>query len=329
LQWEEVNKKVWKQGWKEGNSLDELFSHKYLERIERTLTVVAFRAEFRKIDVNFDKRMAMIEYLLFAHNHSVSELMDKPQGDNSKELEEATAQLQAVQAALTELQEKNEQQKVLVTKQLAAESAAQSALEAQTIAKQNAEDALAAQQKAEAAVRQAEAELAAAVSDLQRQEHEHKAKIDGLESKAHDAALGIVARNKAANEVAQLNEKDPLPLRKAKITQEAALHVVEKERKASEAATEKCVQISKKAAEAKADAEVKVQQAETARAEAEEQARQIEAAVADTIKKFEAAKELVEEMKKKSGSRQGAIWWLSRDLQEAGKYMPKQNGGFN
>jgi len=329
LQWEEVNKKVWKQGWKEGNSLDELFSHKYLERLNKVLTVVAFRTEFRKIDVNFDKRMAMIEYLLFAHNRSVADLMDKPQGDNSKELEEAQAQLAAVQAALAELQERNEKQKVLVAAQQAAEAAAQAALEESIQAKHKAEAALESQKVAEASVRKAEAELAAAVADLKRQEDEHKAKIDGLEHKAHDSALGIVARNKAANEVAQLKEKDPLPLRKAKITQEAALHAVEKERKAAEAATEKCHHAATKATEAKADAEVKAQQAEAARLESEEQARQIEAAVQDTLKKFEAAKEYMEEMKKKSGSRQGSIWWLSRDLQEAGKYMPKGSGGFS
>jgi len=329
LQWEEVNKKIWKQGWKEGNSLDELFSHKYLERIGRTLTVVAFRNEFRKIDVNFDKRMAMIEYMLFAHNHSVAELMDKPQGDNSKELEEAQAQLAAVQAALTELQEKNEQQKILVAAQTKAEAAAHAALEASIVAKDNAEAALKQQKEAEAQVRKAEAELAAAVADLKRQEDEHKSKLEALDHKAHDQSTGVVARNKAANELAQLKGQDPLPLRKAKITQEAALHAVEKERKASEIATEKATQVSNKAAEAKADAELKKQQAETARAEAEEQARQIEEAVADTIKKFEAAKELMEEMKKKSGSRQGSIWWISRDLQEAGKYMPKQSGGFS
>jgi len=329
LQWEEVNKKIWKQGWTEGNSLDELFSHKYLEKIGRTITVVAFRTEFRKIDVNFDKRMAMIEYLLFEHKHSVAELMDKPQGDNSKELDDATAQLAAVQQALTELQEKNERQKELVTKQLAAEASAQTALEQSTSAQAKADEALSSQRVAEAQVKAAEAALAAAVADLKRQEDEYKAKINALESKAHDAALGIVAKNKAANELAQLKGQDPLPLRKAKLTQEAALHAVEKERKASEAATERATQDAHKAAEAKSNAETAARQAEAARLDSEEQARQIEAAVIDTLQKFQAAKEKVEEMKKKSGSRQGSIWWLSRDLAEAGKFLPKQSGGFS
>eukprot|EP00034_Subulatomonas_tetraspora_P000052 GABW01000070.1.p1 GENE.GABW01000070.1~~GABW01000070.1.p1 ORF type:complete len:55 (-),score=12.36 GABW01000070.1:83-247(-) len=38
--------------------------------------------------------------------------------------------------------------------------------------------------------------------------------------------LGVVKRNRAANELAQLKDEDPLPLRKAKITQGAALRRV-------------------------------------------------------------------------------------------------------
>jgi len=328
LQWEEVNKKIWKQGWTEGNSLDELFSHKYLEKIGRVLTVIAFRNEFRKIDVNFDKRMAMIEYLLFAHNHSVPDLMDKPQGDNSKELDEAQAQLAAVLAALTELQEKNEKQKELVAAQTAAEAAALAALRASVEAQSKADTALSSQREAEAQVRAAEAEASAAAGELKRQEDEHKSKIDALDAKTHDQHLGIVQRNKASAELAQMKGQDPLPLRRAKITAEAALHKVEKERKAAEAATEKAKQDANKAAEAKSAAQTAARQAEAARAEAEEQARQIEALLKDTLEKYEAAKAYLEEMKKKSGSRQGSIWWLSRDLAEAGKYMPTGSGRF-
>jgi len=270
----------------------------------------------------------MIEYLLFAHNHSVPDLMDKPQGDNSKELDEATAQLQAVQTALLELQQRNDEQKALVAAQKKAEQAAKEALEASITAQNNADTALENQKVAEAKVRAAEAEAEAAVNELKRQEEEHKSKLEALDHKAHDQSLGIVARNKASNEHSQLKGTDPLPLRKAKITAEAALHRVEAERKLAEAATEKCTQASKKAADAKAEAEVRKDEAEKAARESEELAAQIEAQVADTIQKFETAKALVEEMKKKSGSRQGSIWWLSRDLQEAGKYMPNKAGRF-
>jgi len=329
LQWEEVNKKVWKQGWSEGNSLDELFSHKYLEKIGRTLTVVAFRGEFRKIDVNFDKRMAMLEYLLFEHKHSVADVMDKPQGDNSKELEEAQAALQQVQQALTELQEKNERQKVLVAQQLAAQQASTEAAVRASTAQTKAEAALAAQKVAEAQVRKAEAELAAAVDELVRQEKAPQDAIHALEGKATDPNLSGMKQNLEKNELAQLREKDPLPLRKAKITQGAALKAVERERKQSEAATEKAQHDAQAAEAARKEADQKVVDAQRAREQAEEQARAIEAAVADTIEKFKAAQAYLEEMKKKSGSRQGALWWLSRDLAEAGKYMPKASGNFS
>jgi hypothetical protein len=43
-----------------------------------------------------------------------------------------------------------------------------------------------------------------------------------------------VARNKAAAELAQVKNENPLPLRRAKITQDAALRKVEKDGKAAE-----------------------------------------------------------------------------------------------
>ena len=48
---------------------------------------------------------------------------------------------------------------------------------------------------------------------------------------------GVVSRNKAKNELAQLKAEDPLPLRKARITLEAALKRAEKTRAPFEAAT--------------------------------------------------------------------------------------------
>jgi hypothetical protein len=60
-----------------------------------------------------------------------------------------------------------------------------------------------------------------------------------LEAKTKDPNASTVAKSKAANELAQLKGEDPLPLRKAKITQEAALRKVEKERKKAEEETRK------------------------------------------------------------------------------------------
>ena len=82
---------------------------------------------------------------------------------------------------------------------------------------------LEAQKTAEEALLKSEAELRAAVDDLKKQEDAYKGQISTLEAKAHDANASTVSKNKAAAELAQLKQEDPLPLRRAKITNESAL----------------------------------------------------------------------------------------------------------
>jgi len=265
-QWEEVHKKIWKQGWTEGNSLDEFFSHKYLESLDKTLTAIAFRNEFRKIDVNFDKRMALVEFLLFEFKRPVQELMKRPQGDNQEEIMAAQAALESVQKALADLQVKLEAQKA----------------------------ALEAQKEAEEKVKKAEAELKLAVDDLQKQEEDYKRQVDTLDHKSKDTSIGAVQRNKAANELAQLKEKDPLPLRKAKITQEAALRAVQVQRKAAEEATARC----------------------------EKEKLLVEQAVEDANKKLAKAQDTLDEVSRKGGGGQGSLWFIQREIDEAKSFLP-------
>lgn len=99
-------------------------------------------------------------------------------------------------------------------------------------------------QEAQAALdslKKAEAELKAAIDELQAQETAYNNKIAELDRKSKDQSATVVARNKAANELAQLKQEDPLPLRKAKLTQEAALRKVEKQRLAAEAAVDEAL----------------------------------------------------------------------------------------
>jgi len=259
-------KKLWKTGWTEGNSLDEFFSHKYLEILGKTLTGIAFRDEFRKIDVNFDKRMALVEFLIWEFGRNVVEMMKRPQGDNQEEIMAAQAALESVQKALVDLQIKLEAQK----------------------------QALEAQREAEEKVKKAEAELKVAVDDLVKQENDYKHQCDTLHAKAHDDKAGAVSRNKAANELAQLKEKDPLPLRKAKITQEAALRAVQVQRKAAEEATAHC----------------------------EAEKKQVEQAVEDANKKLAKAQETLDEVSRKGGGGQGSLWWIQREINEAKSFLP-------
>jgi phage-related tail protein len=123
-----------------------------------------------------------------------------------------------------------------------------------------------------------------------------------LEQKSKDPNASTVAKSKAANELAQLKGEDPLPLRKSKLTQDAALRRVEKEKKL--------------VAEA-------IERTKAALRAAEEKARQVEAAVRDAENKFQEASEYLEHVKKNGGTANGAIWWIERELKEAQKYLPK------
>merc|ERR1711975_199919 len=86
------------------------------------------------------------------------------------------------------------------------------------------------QKEAESAARQreleqAKAELEAALAELKAQEDAYNAKTEELKQKSEG---GGVAALRAKNELAQHLGEDPLPLRRAKITQEAALKKAER-----------------------------------------------------------------------------------------------------
>jgi len=99
---------------------------------------------------------------------------------------------------------------------------------------QQAQDACKAAETADRAAKQAKLELEQAKAELQRQEKEYNDKI--ADAKKRSETGGVVSRNKAKAELAQLEAEDPLPLRRAKISTEAALKKAEKTRIAAEEA---------------------------------------------------------------------------------------------
>jgi len=190
-----TNSSNWILKKKDGNELDEFLSHKFLESLGETLTVIALREKLRKIDLDANGKMALLEYLCFKYSKTVKAVCSAPQGSNVEELKAAQAMVEGAQKALND------------------------------------------ERIAEEALKKSEAELRVAVDDLKAQEDAYHNQIAALERKSTDTASSVVSRNKAANELAQLKSENPMPLRKAKITQEAALRKVEKERKAAEQAT--------------------------------------------------------------------------------------------
>jgi len=254
----------------DGCELDEFWSHKFLESLGQTMTVIEMREKFRTIDVDFNKRMSLTEYLAYHFKKSIQEVIDAPQGDNQEEIEAAQAAVEAAQKAVDEMVARLDEAK-------AASDAAEAAA---------------------APYRAAVAENEKALEELHAQEKAYQDKKESLEKTKNDMSIGVVKRNKAANELDQLLSEDPLPLRKAKINQEATLRKMEKAAKPFNEAS------------AKATAAKEV----------------AEAAVAEAEKMLQAAVDSLNEAKKKGGVAHGAIWWMERALEEKRKYMPGYKG---
>ena len=122
----------------------------------------------------------------------------------------------------------------------------------------------------------AEKELQAVVNEITKQEEARAKKIAKLK-KTSETSSSVVAKGKAFQEMKALEGEDPLPLRKAKLTQKA---VVKKQKRI----TKKALKISKKATDAAQAASVAREAADaanTAAAKAEEEATAAAAAAAE------------------------------------------------
>jgi len=227
----------------DGCDLDEFWSHKFLETLGETMTVIEMREKFRKIDADFNKRMSMLEYLMFRYNIEPHAMVTAPQGGDQEQINKAQAMVDSAQKAVDSM---------------------------------NA--ALAEAKKAVEASIQAEKENKAALEELRAQEKAFEDKKAALEKTKNDMSIGVVRRNKAANELDQMLSEDPLPLRKAKINQAAAVKKSERATKAAEAA------------EAKAEAAVKNAEA-----------------------KLQEALEFLQRAKASGGVAKGAIWHGTRN----------------
>lgn len=265
---------------KEDADLGELESHRILELMGETLTVVALRKRLKELDLDSNKRMAISEYLLDKYKQKPQTLVDAPQGEvDPAKLAAAQAACDAAGAALDE---------------------AARNVEISTKAKAEAEAALAAAEEAEAQVKAAEAVLQAAIAEIEALEEAKRAKIAKCQAIIDDPSAGVVKKGRAVSEKEQVLAEDPLPLRKAKITQKAALRKVEKARKKAEEETAKSAAASAAAAQAKEEADAAKKAADEAVAEA---TRQLDA------------------LKKKGGVPLGKIWWMERTMEEKKKYM--------
>jgi len=320
----------------DGNELDEFWSHKFLETLGETMTVIEMREKFRKIDADFNKRMSMVEYIMYRYSFSIPSVLTAPQGDNTEGIKRAQGMVDEAQKALDEMTAKLAAAKDAAdaAKKAAdsAEKAADDAKKAADAAKKAADAAkltAEASAKAAKAVAEAEAEAKAALANLQAEEKAFEDKKAALEKTKNDMSIGVVKRNKAANELDQLLSEDPLPLRKAKINQSAAVKKCERATKAAEAAKAKAdadaaaaEEASKKADAAEREAADAAQKAKAAEEEAVAAEEAAQAAATEAEKKLQEAIDFLEEEKQKGGVAQGDIWWMQREITEKKKYLP-------
>jgi len=280
----------------QGCAVDEFMAHHFLEKNEETLTVQKMREQLREVGIEKIRLVPLVHYLIFKYKADWHYLVNAPQG-NQEEIAKAQRLLEQVQDAFEAARAKEDQAR--------ADEAAAKAASAE--AKRTAEEA----KRAAAEAKAAQQELEAALEALKEQEDAYKRKTEELQRRTEDG--GLVARNKAKNELAQHLGEDPLPLRRAKITTEAATKKAERAANAAAEAAHAADESAKAAARA-------AEKAADARKAAE---RAVEAAQA----KVAEAEAYLEEVKANPGG-EGSLWWIDRELHEAKAYMPTSKGGY-
>jgi len=87
--------------------LDEHQAHIFLEKKGEAATVVEFRDKMKQIDLDFNKRVSVLEYLLFKYKKTAKDLFEaKPNAALFRQLEEAIEKYQAVFRAKKEREER-------------------------------------------------------------------------------------------------------------------------------------------------------------------------------------------------------------------------------
>eukprot|EP01103_Thecamoeba_quadrilineata_P021621 TRINITY_DN9_c0_g2_i1.p1 TRINITY_DN9_c0_g2~~TRINITY_DN9_c0_g2_i1.p1 ORF type:complete len:323 (-),score=128.24 TRINITY_DN9_c0_g2_i1:90-1058(-) len=255
---------------KEGNQLDEFHAHRFLESFKDPLTVLEMREKLFKVGIEKSKYVALTAYLVSHYSADWHYLVNAPQGDNQNEVIEAQRLLDSVMKAFSDVQN-------------TAQAAATRESEARN---------------AETAAKEAKVEQQKSLEEVQAQENARNNKTAELERKSTEG--GQVSQNKAKAELAQHLAEDPLPLRRAKISNEAAVKKADKAARAAEEAVAAAIAARAAAEKALEEAQLKVAEAE----------------------------KYLDEVRSKPGSAGGALWWIDRELHEARAYLPTSKGGY-
>jgi myosin heavy subunit len=291
----------------QGSGLDELNAHRLLEIFDETLTVREMRTQLRSVGAIGEKerpKLVPLAHLLLARYKSDwHHFVNAPQGA-SEEIEKAQQKLDTCKRAFE-----------------ASQAAAQDAARREQESKAAAAELAAKEEE----LRAAQAELDAALAEVKAQEDAYNARTEELKRKSEEG--GVVSRNRAKNELAQHLAEDPLPLRRAKITAEAAAKRNERAVKAAAEAKVAAEQATIEAGKAREAAEAAAAQASAARAASEQAKAAADAALAAAEAALVEAEKYLAEISATAGDGKGALWWIERELHEQRKYLPESKGG--
>jgi len=192
----ELDKQSDKKKGEAGNELDHFWAAVLLEKFDTALTATARKEALREMDQDQNGNMSLIEYLTWKTGVDIKAVAEAPQGDNQEALKKAQAEMDAIMAQVEELQK-----------------------------------VIARLEEEKAKLPELKAALEKAIAELKAEQDAYNKKCADLQAKIDNPSTSGMQKAKASNELAQLQSEDPLPLRRAKITQEAALRKVQKQEK--------------------------------------------------------------------------------------------------
>merc|ERR1712137_1459193 len=192
------------QNHENGNALDELNAHRFLEHFNEPMTVRELRDSLRSTGAISGslRKVPVTHIIIFKFKLDWKELVNRSIA-NQAELAKAQQMLEGVTASFKEAEARTEEAR-----------------------------------KLEAPFKAAQEEVETALAAVHKEESEYNGKIADCEKRAESG--GVVSRNKAKAELSQLKAEDPLPLRRAKITTAAAVKKAEKTKLAAEETLAQC-----------------------------------------------------------------------------------------
>ena len=302
------------------NVIDELMAHRLAEFSTKHYSqhlpgvddnVVTGLREFMEETNNKSntRRISLAELLIYQFGYKWKELVCSPESFDLLAEKKAREELDQAKNELNKLTE-------------AAKKAAQFAEDARQSEKnaldeeENAAKAAEEANRAKLSASQLKEKASEALDALTMQEETTTQKREALEQIAADGKKGIVARNKATAELAILLSEDPLPLRTARIQQEAAM--------------KKMTAAVKKSNEAAALAEATLDRATKARnnaialrESALDAAKEPEESIPIAQNAFDKISDTLEDIMKKQKSGRGTIFFIRAELLEQKKFLPR------